>query len=409
MIQQLLNEHVLDPKNTEKLFKLAKEYDRLEQGAMSVSLYLKTADLSESPLMQYKCMLGLALSYERQGNRRYTVEGALLDAVSILPERPEAYYLLSKFYAEGQAWKQSYFFAHTGLTVCSEEKFEDIGVGYRGIKSLEVKKAVAKWQITGQQDGKKLLFDLKFKNSLEKEDRQTVSYMLSNIGYPEALTYTSDDFNRFKFLFPGLERIHENYSKHFQDLFVLTVLKGKKNGTYIELGANDPYINSNTALLEKEFDWKGISIDPSQSTCYKFKEDRRNTVICADIPQIGFADLFDKHCIDNTVDYLQINCGESSVDVLKSIPLDKYKFGVVTLNHDSYRLGPDRRDEMRSILKDRGYILVVKDVAFTEVCSYEDWYVHPDLVEIDPRMISKKDVNFVWDYFMHEDFDLSEF
>ena len=34
-----------------------------------------------------------------------------------------------------------------------------------------------------------------------------------------------------------------------QDMFVLTVLNGKTNGTYLEIGSGDPFIGSNTALL----------------------------------------------------------------------------------------------------------------------------------------------------------------
>ena len=406
MLQQLLNEHVKDPKNPYKLFELAKEYDRLEQGAMAVSLYLKSADLSDDKLLQYKCVLGIALCYNRQGNRRHTVEGALLDAAALLPNRPEAYYFLSKFYAEGQAWKQSYFYASAGLMF---EDDGDIGVGYGGREKLATRKALAKWHITGQQDAKHMLFDLKFKTALDREDWESVSFLLSNIGYPDTIPYSSEDFNRFKFLFPGLETIYNNYSKHFQDLFVLSVLKGKKNGTYLEIGSGDPLVHNNTALLEKEFGWKGISIDNSPALCCAFKEARHNTVICADATEIGYQDLFEKHCVDHVVDYLQIDCDEASIEVLKRLPLNTHKFGVITFEHDAYRLGTGIRDEARAILKKHGYVLLVNDVAFTEVCSYEDWYVHPDVVEIDPAMRSKKDTNFVWDYFMHDSFESKEF
>lgn len=399
MLQKLLNEQVLDPKNPYKIFDLAKEYDRLEQGAMAVSLYLKAADLAKDKLLQYKSLLGIALCYDRQGNRRYTVEGAFLDAAALMPERPEAYYFLSKFYAEGSVWKQAYFYACAGL---NQSDKEDIDVGYPGRKSLAVKKAVAKWHITGQQDAKHLLFDLRFKNTLSTEDWQQISYLLSNIGYPDTIPYTADDFNRFKFLFPGLERIHNNYSKHFQDLFVLAVHNGKKNGTYLEIGSGDPFVHNNTALLETEFGWKGISIDNSPALCCNFKENRHNTVICADATEIGYQDLFEKHCVDPIVDYLQIDCDEASIEILKKIPFDNHKFGVITFEHDSYRLGTGIRDEARAILKKHGYMLLVGDVAFTEVCSYEDWYIHPDVVELNPQMRGKNDTNFVWEYFMEK-------
>lgn len=400
MLQQLLNEQVLDPKNPEKILKLAKEYDRLRQGAMAVSLYLKAADLSTDKILQYKSMLGIALCYDRQGNRRYTVEGALLDAAAILPERPEAYYFLSKFYADGQTWKKSYFFACAGLKL--ETPDDDLELNYPGKKALMFQRALAKWYVTGTQEGKHALFDLKFRTILDAEHREKVDRLLGQIFYPDTIPYKAEDYNRFKFKFPGLEKIKTNYSKHFQDLFVLSVFNGKRNGTYLEIGSGDPFVHNNTALLETQFGWKGISVDNSPALCYNFKENRRNPVICADATEISYEDLFDKHCVDHIVDYLQIDCDEVSVDILKKMPFKTHKFGVITFEHDKYRLGTKIRDEVRNILEKQGYVLLVNDVAFTEICSYEDWYVHPDVVDINVLMQSKKGINFVWDYFIEE-------
>lgn len=399
MLQQLLNEQVLDPKNPEKVFNLAKEYDRLQQGAMAVSLYLKAADLSNDKMLQYKSMINIAKCYDRQRNRRYTVEGALLDAAAIFPDRPEAHYFLSKHHELGNNWKHCYLHAKLGLLA---EDVEDIGVEYPGRKALAFQKAMSKWYITGTQEGKHELFDLKFKTILDETHREKVDRILNNIFYPDTIPYTKEDGSRFKFKFPGFENIERNYSKHFQDLFVLSVLKGKRNGSYLEIGSGDPFIHNNTALLETEFGWRGISIDNSPALCYNFKENRRNTIICADANEIGYPDLFDKHCVDPVVDYLQIDCDEASIEILKKLPLKTHKFGVISFEHDCYRLGTEIRDEARALLKQHGYVLLVNDVSFTEICSYEDWYVHPDVVDIDPLMKSKRDLNFVWEYFMKE-------
>jgi tetratricopeptide (TPR) repeat protein len=400
MLQKLLNDQVLDPKNPQKIFDLAKEYDRLGQGAMAVSLYLKAADLSKDKLLQYKSVLGIALCYDRQGNRRYTVEGALLDAAALMPDRPEAYYFLAKHYEVSSAWKQVLLYSRVGLNGKQDDL--DLDVGYPGRKALACMEAIAKWYITGTQEGKHALFDLKFRTIQNEEYKLKIDRLLNNAYYPDTIPYTSEDFNRFKFLFPGLERVHENYSKHYQDLFVLAVFNGKKNGTYLEIGSGDPFVHNNTALLETEFGWRGISIDNNPALCCNFKENRHNTVICADAKEIGYQDMFEKHCVDPIVDYLQIDCDEASIEVLKKHPLSTHKFGVVTFEHDCYRLGTEIRDEARAIMKKHGYVLLVNDVAFTELCSYEDWYVHPDVVEINPAMRSKKDINFVWEYFMEE-------
>ena len=46
-----------------------------------------------------------------------------------------------------------------------------------------------------------------------------------------------------------------------QEKFVIDILKGKKNGYYVELGAAHYSNGNNTYLLEKDYDWKGVSFE----------------------------------------------------------------------------------------------------------------------------------------------------
>lgn len=398
MLQKLLNEHVLDSKNTKKIFALAQEYDRLGQGAMAVSLYLKAADLEEEDkLLQYRSLLGIAKCYYRQKNRRHTVMGVLLQAVALMPERPEAHFFACRHYEEGQEWRQCLVHAKFGLMSSATD---DIGVDYPGKFALHFYQALATWQISGTQPGKHLFFDLKFKMKLNDEYREKVERILNSIHYPDTIPYKKEDLSRYKFPFDGIENIEKNYSKHFQDMFILTVLNGKKNGTYLEIGSGDPFIHNNTALLETQFGWKGISIDTSEALCYKFKKARQNTVICANALELNYRELFHKHCVDNVVDFLQVDCDDASVEILKRIPLSDYKFAVVQFEHDGYRLDPVVKEVSRRLLHDAGYVLLVNDVAFNEYGSYEDWWIHPDLVKVRPEMKTTNKINFVWNYFM---------
>jgi len=62
-----------------------------------------------------------------------------------------------------------------------------------------------------------------------------------------------------------------------------------------------------------------------------------------------------------------------------------YKFGVITFEHDSYRGNfYDTKEKSRKMFKDKGYILLFKDVKVFFEGQYrifEDWYVHPDIVD----------------------------
>ena len=69
---------------------------------------------------------------------------------------------------------------------------------------------------------------------------------------------------------------------------------------------------------------------------------------------------------------------------------DDYKFAVITMEHDVYTglsNSVKTRYESRKILEGRGYYCVFKDILDTpSVCAnspYEDWWVHPDLVDMD--------------------------
>tara|TARA_B110000902_G_scaffold234857_1_gene279764 strand:- start:341 stop:1591 length:1251 start_codon:yes stop_codon:yes gene_type:complete len=407
-LRQKLETHIKDPKNAFKIYDLAKEYDILENGAMAVSLYLKAADISEDKNLQYKSLIGIARCYDRQRDRNYTSEGSLLDAAALIPERPEAHYHLCTIYEKMKSWKRCLLHANLGLTAA--EAYADYGtaslreqeeLGFLGIQDLEYYQALAKWSITGQQDGKQLFFNLKYKQNLKPYLLEKVEKALGWIFYPDIIPYVESDLDRFKYKFDGIEDIKINHSKHFQDMFVLSAYKGKRKGSYLEIGSGGPFIHNNTALLETKFGWKGISIDINDGLCYAFGEARNNTVICTDATAIDYEELFKLHCVDPVIDYLQIDCDDYSMAVLERLPLHKFKFGVITFEHDSYRLGTDKKFAAKKIFEEAGYKLAVSNVGFHEVgYPYEDWYYHPDVVNIPEEMIAKKDTNFIWDYMM---------
>ena len=52
----------------------------------------------------------------------------------------------------------------------------------------------------------------------------------------------------------------------------------KKNGFFIDIGAHDGISLSNTYLLEQEYGWKGICIEPNPSVFKKLCKNRENTL-----------------------------------------------------------------------------------------------------------------------------------
>ena len=94
--------------------------------------------------------------------------------------------------------------------------------------------------------------------------------------------YTSDKRDRLMNPFPGVDDIKTNWSQTMQDMFVLTMLDGKRNGIYVEIGADQPRIVNNTYLLETEFDWEGVSFEFDSDKVEFFNSMRKNKCICHD-------------------------------------------------------------------------------------------------------------------------------
>ena len=57
--------------------------------------------------------------------------------------------------------------------------------------------------------------------------------------------------------------LEKSKSQLAQDIFVVANTTHKKNNFFVEFGATDGITISNTYLLEKELNWKGILIEPA--------------------------------------------------------------------------------------------------------------------------------------------------
>ena len=186
----------------------------------------------------------------------------------------------------------------------------------------------------------------------------------------------------------------KTYSQTKQDLFVSLITKGKKNGYFLEIGTNHPIDNNNTYKLENELNWTGIMIEylPDFEELYKIHRNKSNYYI-NDARNVNYSDILEKNNFPMNIDYLQIDLdvdNKSTLDtllLLDSSVFDKYKFATITFEHDIYCGDFFNTQKLsREIFRKRGYELVFPDVSILIGDSYkpyEDWYVHPDLVDIN--------------------------
>ena len=73
----------------------------------------------------------------------------------------------------------------------------------------------------------------------------------------------------------------KSYSQIGQDLEVLKRYNNKRDGFFVEIGASDGIVFSNTYLLEKFFNWKGICVEPIPNRYESLCKNRPNS-LCYD-------------------------------------------------------------------------------------------------------------------------------
>lgn len=212
--------------------------------------------------------------------------------------------------------------------------------------------------------------------------------MIEKFSFPDCNRYFKKDFSKLRHQFIGSEDIENNYSQAFQDMFVLSILNGKKNGTYVEIGGDHGVIISNTYLLETEFDWNGVSFEIDQEKVDGYNYLRKNKCICADAITFDYQSFFEEKKFHKQIDYLQVDIEPAwqTLNALKALPLDDYRFSVITYETDVYKDGPDSGEEAMEILISKGYQLVVRNVA-NQNNPYEDWYVDP--IVVDSEIVAK--------------------
>ena len=202
--------------------------------------------------------------------------------------------------------------------------------------------------------------------------------------WPNCPRYFRNNYENLKTKFTGAENIENNWSQSMQDMFVLSMLDGKRNGVYVEIGADQPRVISNTYLLEKDFDWSGISFELDADKVAFFNTIRKNKCLCEDATLYNYKSLFEELNYPKQIDYLQLDIdpAEGTLRALKALPLDDYRFSVITYETDVYSSGADIQDEQIEILESHGYQLVAKNVK-CEGNPYEDWWIDPAIVSED--------------------------
>ncbi|MGH8200941.1 MAG: FkbM family methyltransferase [Steroidobacteraceae bacterium] len=194
-----------------------------------------------------------------------------------------------------------------------------------------------------------------------------------------------------------------------QDLLVLSELDFRRDGYFVEFGACDGRVISNTHLLEQQFGWRGILAEPCRSWHSELKAGRRAHIstkcvwsrsgeklefmqapqavistIAAfsdadklstrrkhgrsyEVETISLADLLAQYQAPREIDYLSADTEGSEFNILSALDFSKYRFRVITVEH-GYR--GDARQNLYALLSSHGYTR-----KYQQISQMDDWYV----------------------------------
>ena len=199
------------------------------------------------------------------------------------------------------------------------------------------------------------------------------------------------------------------YSQLGQDKFVIEkIFNKKKDGFFVDVGAHDGGYLSNTATLEKEFDWSGICIEPSRAASFIIRQRKCKAVTgyCASEKKVSgqlvrfrefspnelsvtiFEDLnehpfwaktlesgenykdklkkcktLDEILAENScpknIDYVSIDTQGCEWLILKDFPFKEWNINVFTIANDMFHGGikKENREKTKSLMEKNGYKL----------------------------------------------------
>ena len=173
------------------------------------------------------------------------------------------------------------------------------------------------------------------------------------------------------------------YSQSGQDQFAYNI--SGSNGLYLEIGAHHPIINSNTFVLEKLCNWKGISIeyDISFKELWDNSTDRNNKIVWDDAFNIDYSNLVKKNGFPNKFNYLScdIEPVENTFLILQKIINSNLSFDYISFEHDKYNFGDKYEKLSEEYLKKYNYKVGVKNVYSRnkKYKVYETWFVNNEI------------------------------
>jgi FkbM family methyltransferase len=198
-----------------------------------------------------------------------------------------------------------------------------------------------------------------------------------------------------------------------QDLLAYLFFKGRKQGFYIDIGANDGLTLNNTYIFE-QLGWTGICVEPVPDVFLKLRQNRKCDCYNAAITErsgdevnfikasgvdmlsglesemaeghkkrimdekgkleiikvqaLSFNDLMSNYADTNFIDFMSIDVEGAEMSILKAIDFNKYFFGLITVENNEEAAG--NMGNLKKYMLEKGYEAFLDlglDIMFTPI------------------------------------------
>lgn len=202
----------------------------------------------------------------------------------------------------------------------------------------------------------------------------------------------------------------DSKSQLLQDVFAVVAHAERRDGYFVEVGVGSGVSISNTYLLETNYGWSGVLVEPNRSyrepimksrkaaldvrAAYnssvrmEFTEDESigefsslSTTVASnvqgharktyEVTTARLDDILAEHGAPDRIGYMSIDTEGSEMEVLEGLDLAKRRVDAFTIEHN---FNADKLGRITAHLTRHGYRRVLADVT-----RWDAWYVHKDL------------------------------
>ena len=177
-----------------------------------------------------------------------------------------------------------------------------------------------------------------------------------------------------------------------QDEFAANILGFKRNGFCVDIGSCHSVISNNTFYFQDlGMDFLSVEIEPGYNSSYSTRN--LGVHLNTNALEVDYKKVFEENEFPTSIDYLSLDVDTVSLEVLKILPMDEYRFKVITIEHDGYLYDDKYRGAQREILNANGYKLLCSNVYVQQPgyegkeFPFEDWWVDPS--QFDQELLDR--------------------